>query len=125
MKLPIIVCDNHPGAGLDIYDSIEKVEIDLEAIDVKNNEYTAFDAQGNILILEIEKVRRPSFFGLFHDDIEMVRIRESEPTVNKEDILRQKLIDYILCFKKDSDQLANMDTSQLIEMAMRFEQQGG
>jgi len=120
MKLPIIVCDNYPGAGLSIYDSIEKVEIDLEAIDVKNNEYTAFDAQGNVLILDIETVRRPIFFGLSHSDIEMVRIRGSEPVVNKEDILRQKLIDYILCFQKDSDQLAHIDTSQLIEMAMRF-----
>ena len=122
MKLPLIVCDT-PGDDLSIHDSIEEAEIFLEAIDVRNNEYVAFDAQGNVLILEIEKVRQPTFFGLFHNDIEMVRIREAEPVANKEDELRQRLIDYILCFQKDSDLLVNMKTPQLVEIAWQFEQQ--
>ena len=122
MKLPVIVCEA-PGDDLSIHDSIEEAEISLEAIDVRNNEYVAFDAQGNVLIFEIEKVRQSIFFGLSHTDIEMVRIREAEPVANKENELRQRLIDYILCFQKDSDLLVNMKTPQLIEAAWWFEQQ--
>ena len=51
LQTPFIVVDKG-GADLSIYDSTEAVEKHLEAIDVRHNEYVAYDANGRRLQLE-------------------------------------------------------------------------
>ena len=48
MKAPIIV--NEHG-DIAVYESVEDAEMDLEAIDVENNEYVAYDSEGRLLRL--------------------------------------------------------------------------
>jgi len=55
-KPPIIVVDRG-GIDLAIYDSVNAVERHLEAIDVRNDEYIAYDADGNRLRLEAKANR--------------------------------------------------------------------
>ena len=53
MKTPIIVRDQ---SGLVmLYRTIESLELDLEAIDVQKDEYSAFDAEGQVLSLTAER----------------------------------------------------------------------
>lgn len=37
------------------YDSIEKMQRDLEAIDIENAEYEAWDAEGHPVIMSVQK----------------------------------------------------------------------
>lgn len=50
---PILVFD-HKGDDLAVYPSLMDAERHLEAIDVRNNEYEAFDAEGRLLRLTTE-----------------------------------------------------------------------
>jgi spore coat polysaccharide biosynthesis predicted glycosyltransferase SpsG len=56
MKLPIIISEN---GDLSFYEKVEEAELYLEATDVKNNEYRAYDASGKLLSLEIETRGEP------------------------------------------------------------------
>jgi hypothetical protein len=54
LKSPIIVVDKG-GIDLSIYDSAEDVEQHLEAIDVRNGEYIAYDRDGRRLVLSAKE----------------------------------------------------------------------
>jgi hypothetical protein len=60
MKLPIIVNDH---GDVSIYRSLEDVERALEVIDVRNGEYSAYDADGRPLLLTIMADEKPIIFG--------------------------------------------------------------
>ena len=48
MKPPIII-DEH--GDVEVYNSVEEAAMNLEAIDVENNEYIAYDSEGRLLRL--------------------------------------------------------------------------
>ena len=54
MKLPIIISEH---GDLSLYDSLEAAQCDVEAIDVRNNEYIAFDSEGRLLKLDLVPMR--------------------------------------------------------------------
>lgn len=121
IKTPIIVVDRR-GDDLSVYNSNEDAESHLEAVDVKNNEYRAYDSQGQLLALEIFIKKKPIIFGLYKKKEELIRFRpvENEPLHDNE--LRSALYKY---FRKigvydDSFILKNMD--QLISMVVSFGQ---
>ena len=79
-KPPVIV--NEKG-DVELYESVEAAEIDVEAIDVENQEYVIYDSQGLVLIPKV-----------MEDGIH-VRLFDSEPRDERTDelvtVLRRKL----------------------------------
>ncbi len=73
---PIFVFDVN-GKDVAAYASVAEAEGHLEAVDVRNSEYEAFDAEGRLLHLTVEK--RNGFWSLGR---EVVRIApaEAEPS---------------------------------------------
>lgn len=72
MKFPIIINDH---GDVSTYDSVEAVELDLEAVDVKNNQFNAYGRDGQLLALEVIS----KMFGS-----ELVRVIEPERVTIKE-----------------------------------------
>jgi hypothetical protein len=62
--------------------SIEAAERELEAVDVRHGEYTGYDRDGRLLLIDVITETVPIFFGLGTAAIERVRIgvAEKEPT---------------------------------------------
>lgn len=50
MKMPLIFDEN---GDVSVYRSIRDVERNIEVIDVENGEYTAYDATGRLLLLDV------------------------------------------------------------------------
>lgn len=92
MRLPIIV--NEHG-DISIYRSVEQAERDLEAIDVQNGEYVAYDAQGQPLVLSVVVEEKAGPLGLFPRHIENVRMTE-DPTAKADEAgLRALLVQFL------------------------------
>ena len=60
MKLPIII--NEHGY-IDVFEMVEDVCLKLEAVDVNNEEYVAYDSEGYVLKLETVVEKDNGFFG--------------------------------------------------------------
>lgn len=91
MKMPIVV-DEH--GDLMTFSSLEEACSYIEPIDVKNSEYVAHDAEGNLLSLDIKEVEKPALLGLGKKTQEEVSI--TEPTdKNESDVLKRKILDYL------------------------------
>ncbi len=82
---PIFVFDVN-GNDVAAYSSVAEAEDHLEAIDVRNGEYEAFDAEGRLLHLTVEK--RNGFWSLGG---EVVRITPAETEPNHVGDLYKKL----------------------------------
>ncbi|MBO9523632.1 MAG: hypothetical protein J7518_19035 [Nocardioidaceae bacterium] len=54
IALPVVV-DDH--GALEFYESVERAESYLEAVDVANEEYRAYDAAGHMLLLKVVGAR--------------------------------------------------------------------
>lgn len=92
MRLPIIV--NEHG-DVSIYRSVEQAECALEAIDVQNGEYVAYDAQGRPLVLSVVVEEKSGLFGLLSRRIENVRMTE-DPTAEADEAgLRALLVQFL------------------------------
>lgn len=70
-KTPLVVNAN---GDLTFFASAAAAEQYLEAIDVRNGEYVAYDAEGRVLVLGVEEERVPVWFGLSHAVRERVRV---------------------------------------------------
>jgi hypothetical protein len=93
------------GGDIAVYMSLADAERHLEAIDVQNNEYEAFDAEGRLLRLTTEQER--------------VRIAPSENEPNHADELRQKLLAFLRAAKAPSVN-SGSSLSQLVNAASQF-----
>lgn len=74
IQLPVTIIDK-TGAK-DVFESLGDAESNLEAVDVRSNEYRAYDAEGKELQVNIERVVVRSLFGLIKAEVEFVRISE-------------------------------------------------
>ena len=81
MNLPIIINDS---GDVSFFQTVENAELYLEAIDVKNNEYVAYDANGNLLNLDLETRGKPP--------IDYVVIRNHKKSTVNASTLRDLLI---------------------------------
>lgn len=57
------------GNDAGVYSSLAEIENDLEAIDVRNNEYVAYDAEGQLLHLRVRK--EEGFWKLGREAVEI------------------------------------------------------
>lgn len=93
------------GDDVGVYSSLGDAEKHLEAIDVRNNEYEAFDAEGRLLRLTVEN--------------EAVRITPAENEPGHAAELRDKL-EVFLKATKVPDVTPGASLSQLVSAANQF-----
>ena len=99
MKYPLVVFEK--DCDVMVYFDLKKAELDHEVIDVKNNEYAAFDAEGRVLNFKIEKNK--------------VRIEETSSFQPEK--MKEKLIDFIIRARKiERTMLSKLSLSELIRL---------
>ena len=103
MKLPLII-DEH--GDVNIYNSIKSAELYLEAIDVKNNEYIAYDANG--LLLNLKVIAQNETL------VESVKIEEGE--LSKPEHLKNVLINFLEALNTSVP--PNIELSNLIDICV-------
>ena len=99
MRPPIIV--NEHG-DVQVFETVDHAEIALEAIDVRNAEYTAYDSDGRRLIVSV----------LNRDD--EVRISGDEDFVTSCDELKKVLSDFLIR-TGESEEVEEMSLRKLID----------
>ena len=112
MKLPVIVCEH---GDISFFSSIEAAALALEAVDVKNGEYTAYDGDGRRLSLSIISERRNGFLNIFSRYIEKVRVSECLSAEKEESKLRELLISYSDRAGLPLDDVKDRELSSLID----------
>ena len=75
MKFPLIIAE---GLDISFYDRLEDAECSLEAIDVKEGLYEAYDSEGSLLKLSVLDRETPVLFGLMKPVLEHVNISLAE-----------------------------------------------
>jgi hypothetical protein len=88
---PIIIVEH---GDVTIFDSVSKAQIGIEPIDVINGEYIAYDKDGRVLHLEVQKDEKLlPLFGKI--TIESVAISDVEKGACHSGELRRVLINYL------------------------------
>ncbi len=116
MKPPIIIVDRE-GVDLSIHDSLEEAQNQLEAIDVRNREYVAYDAAGRLLTIDIVTEKTRTLSGLVPADFASVRISDGEAAPTHHVELRKALIAFLIASGSLPEALEHLTPSALIERA--------
>lgn len=103
MIAPIIV-DEHGDTM--IFESVSDAATYLEAIDVKNGEYTAFDSQGTVLSLRVDPIN------------ENIIITDS--AAKQPDTLRELLSTYLQLMDEDERWLNKASLSEMAARALEL-----
>ena len=88
---PVIVDDN---GDVDFFASIEDAELYLEPWAVEE-EFTAYDSEGRLLELRVERRESPYFFGLIKTVVDHVVIEAVEDQPNHAPQLRATLLTFL------------------------------
>jgi hypothetical protein len=88
---PVIVDDN---GDVDFFASIEDAELYLEPWAVEE-EFTAYDSEGRLLELRVERRESPFFFGLSKTVVDHVVIEAVEDQPNHAPQLRATLLTFL------------------------------
>jgi hypothetical protein len=88
MKPPIIIDEN---GSLDFFKSVDDAERYLEPIDVRNQEYIAYDSEGRRLELRVEEEVCAGLLGLGRSTTERVRITQLEEVPTHAEELKKTL----------------------------------
>lgn len=112
MKLPIII-DEH--GDISVYRTVEELEQALEAIDVKDDEYIAYDASGCLLKLETSIEKKKILGGVFGEaNLERVVLNPDFCKSGYENELSQKLNNFLQRINKPTDKTIK-SLSDLVE----------
>ena len=99
MKYPLVVFEKE--CDMLAFKDVKKAESYLELVDVKNNEYSAFDAEGRKLVFKIDKNK-------FHIE---------ETALVQQEVLKGKLIEFIARAKKiERTKLTELPLEKLIQL---------
>lgn len=111
MKPPIFIENN---GDITVFASLQAAENWVEPIDVRNNEYEAFDSEGRRLRLEVQK--REGFLKVGHEYVQVTEV-ESEPAHAAD--LRERLQTFLKAVgEPDVDPAASL--SHLVKATSRF-----
>ena len=103
------------GDDINVHASIEDAQLHLESIDVKNNEYTAYDFEGRLLALNVVSDKTPVLFGILQTRVERVRIQEAEEEPFHADELRSALVRFLTKVNLVDHSLELENTAKLVE----------
>lgn len=104
IKAPIII-DEHGDTS--IYESVKDAELDLEAIDVKNKEYVAYDSEGRLL-------------RLIPASVHEVTVESAEQEPNHADELRALLFDFLAYMGAPVSWLEKASLQELVERSLEY-----
>jgi hypothetical protein len=104
MKPPIIV-DEH--GGVEIYKTIEEAAMDLEAVDVENNEYVAYDSEGRLL-------------RLIPTSVHAVTIESAEQEPSHTDELHAVLFKFLMDNGERASWLKEASLQELVTKALEY-----
>jgi len=107
MEPPIILNEN---GDLSFFDSIRAAEEYIEPIDVRNNEYVAFDRTGRRL--ELRVVTRRGW-------LEQVEILEREDVASGAGDLREALYRYLPGLGSEQDEFERLSLDELIHLVRK------
>lgn len=119
IKPPVVIVDRR-GNDISIHASIEDAQLHLEAIDVKNSEYRAYDSEGCLLALDVVIDKTSVLFGFFQTSVERVRIRQAEDEPLHADELRTALLRFLEALGVIDNSLSFGDMDQLIERVVEL-----
>ncbi len=105
MRLPIVVCD---GDDILIFRSKDEAENYLEAIDVKNDVYVAFDCEGFVIQL------------LVNSETEQVVLSLKMPPEQRRDALRSHLESYLQYLKVNPSWVESANLDSLVMKVAEF-----
>jgi hypothetical protein len=115
--IPPIIVDEY--GDLAFFRSAADAERYLEPIDVKNEEYTAYDSVGRRLTLGVARKETRFFYGILKGAVEVVTVRD-ESGVDAAEELRQLLLEYLEGTGKSTKSLEGAALETLIEQAVQF-----
>jgi hypothetical protein len=92
VKSPLVV--NEQGALL-FFESVDDAERYLEAIDVEDGRYSAFDSEGRSLLLTTVDERRPVLFGLLKVPSKQVIVEAEQAEPAQAEALRENLAAFL------------------------------
>jgi len=107
MKAPIIVDER---GNLMIFESVKDAEVSLEAVDVRNNEYIAFDSEGRLLRLIPISTHEVS-----------IEHAEAEPSHAQE--LQAKLVSFLARVEEPETWLKAASLPELIAKALEYKEE--
>jgi len=102
---PIILNENarmDVGGDVNVFFSVEDAESYVEAIDVENDEYFAFDSQGRLLQFEVSG--------------DFVRLRPAENDPSHQDVLRKLLVSLLVGMGHDRQACEAKTLANLVEL---------
>jgi len=111
LKLPIIIDEN---GDISVYSSREEAQVNLEPVDVLNNEYLAYDADGHLLQLVVIKKKGILFSR------EMVEINYPDISVDHADELVEKLKNYLEKTGNIVNEGSELNLSQLVTKVEKY-----
>jgi hypothetical protein len=114
MRLPIIV---DARGDLSFYNSVAEMLKALEAIDVTNQEYLVYDAEGRRIQLGV--ARKRVFFGLLEGP-DVVIVESEEPTPTHAPQLRACISDFLTRVGVDREWVAHATQADLVEKALNY-----
>jgi hypothetical protein len=109
---PVII-DDH--GDLDFFASIEDAELYLEPWAVEEG-FTAYDSEGRLLKLRVERRESPVLFGLIRSKVDHVRIEAAEDEPHYAPQLRATLLIFL---ERSGLSLDNSDLMPLGELVRR------
>ncbi len=109
MKEPIIINESkviEKSGDITFYKTVTEAENALEPVDVKNEEYFAFDSQGHLLQLNIVE--------------DKIVLEDRTPTVQCQRTLEAVMTDYLLRLNIPEQELHDLDFSILLERIEKY-----
>ncbi len=113
MIIAPVIIDDH--GDLDFFASVEDAELYLEPWAVEEG-FTAYDSEGRLLELRVERRESPVLFGLIRNKVDHVRIEAVEDEPNHALQLRAILLTFL---ERSGLSLDNSDVLPLGELVRR------
>lgn len=92
---PIVIDNHHRRETLDFFATVADLERHFEPWYPREESFTAYDSEGRLLELVVERRRVPAWFGLTQRETEVVTARPVEFEPEHADALRSALASFL------------------------------
>ena len=92
---PIVIDNHHPRETLHFFATLADLERQLEPWYVEDESFTAYDSEGRLLELVVERRSAPAWFGLSQRQTEVVTARPVETDPEHAAALRRALASFL------------------------------
>lgn len=114
MRPPFVLVDN--TGDIEVFDTVQELEQYAEPVDVRLNEYVAYDAEGRLLDLRCEEVVSGRFLRV---RLSVVRVVEAEQEPAHLDDLRRSLLRFLSRLGDNETVCEQLSLSDLLSRVYR------